>query len=242
LKGSHPIVQGGNMILHFQAASGLDQGPDALWNEDLTATGSAPLRSRWEPWALLCLAVTTAGSAQYAFPSLSVPDISESSTWTDYTELVQIARVPPSTAIPRSASEKLARIRANLSLNVTEMARVLKVERPTIYAWMRDDTVALRSENRLRLDRLHSLAKRWEERSTLPVARLLRDSNDAGESLLELLEAERFDDARNLLDALAQRGREAPSRRVPSVRESLEQYGLAHRIRRSQEEIDRISR
>jgi transcriptional regulator with XRE-family HTH domain len=144
--------------------------------------------------------------------------------------------------MPRSASEKLARIRANLSLSVAELARVLQVERPTIYAWMRDDSVSPRAENRFRLDQLHGLARRWERLSNLPIGKLVREANDAGDSLVSILEAERFEDAAQFLEPIALRAKEGAVRRVPSVRESLERHGLAGRVRASQEEIDRVSR
>lgn len=221
------------------APSGPDLSTEQIWDVEPTGTGSLPLTNRL---ALLCLAATTLSAAQFLSPSLAVPDLLERSSWIEYSGWGQSGSRGPSVAIPRSASAKLARIRANLSLNVSELARVLKVERPTIYAWMRDDAATLRSENRLRLDRLHSLARRWEERSKLPIEGLVRETNEAGESLVSLLEANRFEDATFLVDALAERRMKAPERRVPSVRESLQRYGLAHRARPSQEEIDRVAR
>ena len=227
------------MPLLIPAPSGPDSSTEEIWDVEPTGTGSVPLTNRL---ALLCLAATTLGAAQFLSPSLAVPDLLERSSWIEYGGRGQPGSRGPSVAIPCSVSEKLARIRANLSLNVSELARVLKVKRPTIYAWMRDDAAILRSENRLRIDRLHSLARRWEARSKLPIEGLVRETNEAGESLVSLLEANRFEDAAYLIEALVERRMKAPERRIPSVRESLERHGLAHRTRPSQEEIDRVAR
>jgi DNA-binding XRE family transcriptional regulator len=162
-------------------------------------------------------------------------------SWVDYAPYgSSLSRLPID--LPRSASSKLARIRANLSLKVAELARILRVERPTIYAWMRDASIALRTENGERLDRLEEVALAWERLSKLPVGSLVRQRSDSRESVASLLEAGRNDEAEDLLRAIAASGQSRPARRVASVRETLEKHGLQSKIRSSRDEIDRTSR
>lgn len=144
--------------------------------------------------------------------------------------------------LPRSASSKLARIRSNLSLQVAELARILRVERPTIYSWMRDDNIELRSENRERLDQLEDLAISWQELSSAPLGSLIRTPNESGSSIVSLLEQQRFSEAQKLIEAVAQASGHKPERRLPSVRESLAKSGIDVSISTSRDEIDRASR
>jgi transcriptional regulator with XRE-family HTH domain len=57
-------------------------------------------------------------------------------------------------------SQKVARIRAALGINIKETAAVLRVERPTIYAWLRDRWDP-QETNRERLQQVSRLARRW---------------------------------------------------------------------------------
>lgn len=198
---------------------------------DETRSGTRPHRSLLAPFLV---AATTLGATHFLPPSLAIP--------TNFSEIAPQRDFRRAVTVPRTASEKLARIRASLSLNVAELGRILKVERPTIYAWMRDDSVSLRPENRIRLDRLYAFAKRWETLSNLPIGTLVRETNDAGDSVASLLDIERYAAAVQLLEAMAERMKEAPIRRVPSLRKSLEEYGLADGVQRSQAEIDRVAR
>jgi hypothetical protein len=87
-----------------------------------------------------------------------------------------------------SASDLLTRIRAHLSFNTTEIARVLGVERPTIYGWMKA-THFPQSEHRARLLNLAKLATFWTEHSREPLGDLKNAFVQEGSTFLELLSA-----------------------------------------------------
>jgi hypothetical protein len=85
-----------------------------------------------------------------------------------------------------SAADLLTRIRAHLSFNTTEIARVLGVERPTIYGWMKA-THFPQLEHRARLLNLAKLATFWTEHSRQPLGDLKNAFVQEGSTVLELL-------------------------------------------------------
>lgn len=212
----------------------------APWMEEATGFGSVPKRPVWR--APLWFALSVLSPISSTTQGLAGPALQGITSWCDCYGARLSEGSGGEALVPRSASSKLARVRSNLSLQVAELARILRVERPTVYSWMRDDSVALRAENRDRLDRLEVLAQRWESRSNLPVGALIRAPNDAGESVVSLLEQERLADAQVLLDGLSARADLRPPRRVPSVRDALTRHGLESQLGSSHDEIDRLSR
>jgi len=76
----------------------------------------------------------------------------------------------PGTEI-HSVPEILLRLRAHFSLNTSELARVLGVERPTVYAWAKG-TVEVRQSNRARLASLNRLMSFWTRLSPRPLGSL----------------------------------------------------------------------
>src|SRR3990172_12683735 len=54
---------------------------------------------------------------------------------------------------PAAAAEMISRVRSELSITVKELASILRVERPTIYGWLRGRTVPY-PRNRRRLQEL----------------------------------------------------------------------------------------
>jgi len=87
----------------------------------------------------------------------------------------------------------VAEIRSTLSLNVKELAEILKVQRPTIYAWMRGEQKP-QGENRRRLSQLARVARLWLQMSNLPLGTLVRESLDEnGRSLVDAFAEENID-------------------------------------------------
>ena len=90
-------------------------------------------------------------------------------------------------------SERLAQIRHYLSLNATELAQILRVERPTVYAWL-SDRAWPQAANLQRLVRIHKLARSWRAISSRPLGTLVREPIDAGQSLVDLMSEEHLDE------------------------------------------------
>jgi AcrR family transcriptional regulator len=121
--------------------------------------------------------------------------------------------------------EKLAGIRRYLSMSVTDLAKVLRVGRPTVYSWLRDDA-DLRAEHAQRLETIYRFARKWRMMSSRPVGALLNQPSTAGETLLSLLSARTVDDL--AVQGAFSQIRNASSRttRRPSVLEVAKQRGF----------------
>lgn len=88
---------------------------------------------------------------------------------------------------PSTPSEIVARVRGVLSLNVSELARVLGVERPTVYAWMSQEAWP-QPENWARLLDLSAIAGLWEVWAVEPLGARVRTPTEHGPSVAALLE------------------------------------------------------
>jgi len=91
-----------------------------------------------------------------------------------------------------TTKEKIAGIRHYLSLNMTELAAVLNVGRPTAYAWA-SASAALRPKHRDRVDAIYELARNWRIVSSAPMGLLVRESLAGGKTMIDLLSAEDLD-------------------------------------------------
>jgi DNA-binding transcriptional regulator YiaG len=122
---------------------------------------------------------------------------------------IKSARVP-SKAQSYSPGEMVSAIRSSLSLNITEVARVVRVERPTIYEWIGDRSNP-HPDNRERLSRVFVISQEWKKLSPLPVDSYVRQSDITGKSLIDLLSEESIDTEKVLtsLNALANIQRKA---------------------------------
>jgi hypothetical protein len=121
--------------------------------------------------------------------------------------------------------EKLAGIRRYLSTNVTNLAKVLGVGRPTVYSWLREDA-DLRGEHAQRLEKIYRIARKWRMMSSRPVGAFLDQPISAGETLLSLLSARTVDE--RAVQVAFDRIRDASSRttRRQGVVEAAKQRGF----------------
>jgi hypothetical protein len=88
--------------------------------------------------------------------------------------------------------EKLARIRHYLSANITHMAKIFRVGRPTVYSWLRDDP-SLRANHARRIDDIYEAAAMWRSASSQPIGEFMSRPLQSGDTLIELLSAKTLD-------------------------------------------------
>ena len=121
--------------------------------------------------------------------------------------------------------EQLGDLRSVFGLNVSELATVLRVQRPTVYKWLKNGT--LRPKNAKRLGELHNLAVKYRDKGLTSVARYLHAPVNALPSLIELLVADSLDtDAVvAVLEKLLERQTPKASFRS-RVSEAIEQHGF----------------
>jgi len=138
-----------------------------------------------------------------------------------------------------AVDEMLAAIRSTLSLNVSELARVLKVERPTIYAWMNSESLPHR-ENQSKLDRLFAAAQIWLGITQNPMGNFLKSKTRSGVSFLELLVQE-FP-LETLQKRMVELSREMTTKSRVSVRDRALRHGIdLTRISNQQEHTNQIT-
>lgn len=126
-----------------------------------------------------------------------------------------------------SVVEQMQEVQAALSLNKSQLARVLQVSRPALYEWFRG-----KEPNPANTDRLHSVLGclvRARASSTSPLnARFVRQPADLGEpALLDLLSEERIDEDRvvSVIEDAQALG-EAATRRRAAREERLRNLGF----------------
>lgn len=94
-----------------------------------------------------------------------------------------------------SVAEMIGLIRSVLSANVTEMAAILRVERPTIYAWASGRT-SPHGDNVRRLQKIFQFATYVMGKTAVPLGKLIREPSQDGTSLVGLLSEETIHDER----------------------------------------------
>jgi len=136
------------------------------------------------------------------------------------------------------STQTLSVLQHYLSLNLSELAMVLQVSRPTIYSWLRDQS-SPQAQNVARLRQLFKLAKMWPGISRKPVGSHLKTPVMDGRSVLDLLSEDRIDPelVRTALASCAVLvEREAARHRPRTAAEVAKQYGLRSQSKDSQEE------
>jgi len=121
--------------------------------------------------------------------------------------------------------EKLAGIQRYLSMTVSDLAKVLRVGRPTVYSWLRDEA-SLRAEHAQRLEAIYKMAREWRAMSSRPIGPFLNQPATSGDTLLTLLSARMID--RPAVQSALSEIRAASSRtpRRPSVMDLAKKRGF----------------
>jgi hypothetical protein len=115
-------------------------------------------------------------------------------------------------AQPKKTREAVSTIKFNLSLNLSQLADVLRVGRPTVYSWMDEDNdIRIQAHHEQRIERVAAYAQVWWDKAQRPFPKELFD-DAPGRQLLNLLQAELLNDPwiRKAIDELA---RQLPTKR-----------------------------
>jgi hypothetical protein len=87
---------------------------------------------------------------------------------------------------PLTVSAKIGEIQHQLSLNIKQLSEILRVSRPTVYAWLENTTP--QDNHKHRLEVLHEVAMLWQERSPeYPVGIYLTAKAPGCNTLLDIL-------------------------------------------------------
>lgn len=131
-----------------------------------------------------------------------------------------------------SNSEMLSLIRANLSLNISELSLVMQVERPTIYAWI-NGSAKPRAQHLERLQVIFELARFWMQNTQEQLGAYLHYKRQDELSILDLLKDRKIDKGeifgalKDVLNKLSQPTEGEQS--TEGVRETLRRLGIQHK-------------
>jgi hypothetical protein len=115
-------------------------------------------------------------------------------------------------AQPRKTRAAISTIKFNLSLNLSQLADVLRVRRPTVYTWLNEDTdVRIQPDHQRRIEQLASYADLWWTKAARQLPKELLNSS-LGSLLLDQLGAEVLNDQliRRIIEAVCN---ELPAKR-----------------------------
>jgi len=132
------------------------------------------------------------------------------------------------------AQEKIAGIRRYLSLNITDLAKVLNVGRPTVYSWA-TAPVNLHSNHRKQIDAVYEIARNWRALSSEPMGPLAREPLENGRTIIDLLSTDKMDSEAIRKAMLQVQHLQSRVQRRLTVAEAAEKAGvkLASRPRRN---------
>jgi hypothetical protein len=134
------------------------------------------------------------------------------------------------TPIHRTIADQVSFIKSEIGLNMTELADVLRVRRPTVYAWI-GGRETLQPHHEARVQQIYDLSTRW---AVLASTRNLKGGIVNGQ-LFELLCAEQLDKT-EIVSAMRQiAGERMPSSKLASARiyrKSLDRKQLSEETKR----------
>lgn len=132
----------------------------------------------------------TAGvlSAAIAVPATgSIPQLH-----TDFATSAVAVGIPRTVAQKMTLADQIAFCRFQFSLNMKQMAEILKRERQTLYSWIAGSSQP-QGEIEQRLDTVVFLAKDWLRQADQPVGKASARKLSNGQTLFEMLTAEKID-------------------------------------------------
>jgi hypothetical protein len=181
----------------------------------------------------------TGGSVSAASTSAAVERIDSAPTGTTCRiECVSQSRRQNEEEEVAGTTEGLSVLQHYLSLNLSDLAAVLRVSRPTIYSWLRDES-APQAHNVSRMRQLFRVTRIWPGISRKPIGARLRTPVAEGQSVFDLLCQERIDAelVRTALVSCALLLEQDMVRLRPrSAAEIAKQHGLRSQSKHSQEE------
>lgn len=146
-----------------------------------------------------------------------------------------------------SISQLIAGIRASLSIQIKELAEILQVQRPTIYAWIKEQSVP-HSQSRERLRQIYSLAKQWDRVSHKPLGKAIHDIGPDNYSLFDFLKDSIIPEklVRDRFQAISRATIEFAHHKPEQIKRSVSEIALEHgiditRVRDQEGQIDVLS-
>jgi DNA-binding transcriptional regulator YiaG len=142
---------------------------------------------------------------------------------------IEIKSEPKTESSVATTKDQIAIILSALSLRVTELANVLDVQRPTIYAWLQGD-FSPQNDKKARLNAIFKLANKWRLMSNSPLGKAVRDAQIEGSTILDLLKQKKIDSTKIIKNFYAlisaSKLNVVPTKRRGLVASALQRQGI----------------
>jgi len=182
-----------------------EQYPFAHWNNRLLI-------------AVLGITIGTGGAVN-ASPVANAPTSSQIQL-----TVCNLKEMSPANESLLLAHEQIAGIQRYLSMNVTDLAKAMRIARPTVYAWMKG--ARPHEANLERISHLYRISRTWRSMSSTPVGRYLTVPLEGGLSLIEQLSQEELSVAA-ISDSLARiKSAMKSGPRRQTIQETAQERGL----------------
>jgi len=135
--------------------------------------------------------------------------------------------------------DRVTRIKSTFNLSMSDLASVLQVERPTIYAWLREDQIP-RDYNQRRIEVLAALASDLQRHFGVTLPRGAAKIPVGGATLIELLSEETVDRSKVQEHVMHLVGEATPKRGVFGALAARESQAV-ERPRDAQDRIDALT-
>jgi hypothetical protein len=151
------------------------------------------------------LMTTTAAAQPVNFkPLTSTNDFSKSGSLVKYRtasndDVIEIKKYEVKSKLPLNNCPEF--IKNKFNLNITDLAKIFHVSRPTAYKYLNGD---IAEDNTLVVDELYSLAEYWKEKSNDSSIGMELKRQHGGESLFNLMENKEYDQAYSLIEIIAE--------------------------------------
>ncbi len=86
-----------------------------------------------------------------------------------------------------SPKKQINDLRKNIGFNISEIAAILHVQRPTIYGWLESNRAMPRKINQKRLNEIYNICEKWFQKNLEHINCYLDRPIHNGQSLLDLL-------------------------------------------------------
>jgi len=93
----------------------------------------------------------------------------------------------------KTTPEMVAALQQCLSFNITDIAKILGVQRPAIYSWLGNESVEPHPRNKAKLKEVSKIAFSWNKLSNEPVGKYNKEPLIQEKSLLEALASDSID-------------------------------------------------
>jgi len=143
--------------------------------------------------------------------------------------------IKPQLKLPK---EQINALKNDIGFNISEIAAILNVRRPTVYEWLEAEIPNLRDNNRKRLDEIYSIVEKWEKTNLGRLDAYLRKTIIDNKSLFDLLSSKKInhalvDEALILLEQIIKKANEVKKLSIDFItKHNLEESTKKHKERK----------